>query len=577
MLNSASVQNRLLKNITILLTQRLGTKVEVDSIYLGLSTQHLHLYGLDIADQQQRPLLHVDTLTTNLSLWTLFRHPNRPHLEITYASIAGLNANLCTDSVSGRANFQFLIDSLKPKKKHHTERLTFQMERCQLRRIAVSYLNQPKNHFQHLLADTINYQLKRQQHQLTLGGITYLTDNHKPHKRTGHPHRGYFDPGHLHLKASLRLLCDHLDKDSLHVTLQKFHACDSTSGIDIHDLRMQVAATKSHIRLSDVDIRLPHTTLNIPQADILPPQPADSLPLRYSTDTITGQTLLTDIAQPFAPILNKFTTPLHLSLRLSGQGDEMRFHDINVHTPDNRLNLKADGTLHNLLAARQLNLHFHVHPMHATNNVTRQIINHFPVKKFMMQQLKALGNITYNGDIHIAWRKETFGGRLHTRIGSLAFNFQLDENTKILTGNLKTDSVNLVPLTNLEHLGTTACQSRFTFDYSKERTAAIRRQMGGKLPIGHVEAEIQKTKYKGIKIQNIHADIQSNGAIAQGNITLKGKRIDLLCAFTFTDTDSIQRLKYKPGIKLHKLSEEAKQEKAKRKQERRDKKSKKSQ
>jgi hypothetical protein len=214
--------------------------------------------------------------------------------------------------------------------------------------------------------------------------------------------------------------------------------------------------------------------------------------------------------------------------------------------------------------------------MHATNNVTRQIINHFPVKKFMMQQLKALGNITYNGDIHIAWRKETFGGRLHTRIGSLAFNFQLDENTKILTGNLKTDSVNLVPLTNLEHLGTTACQSRFTFDYSKERTAAIRRQMGGKLPIGHVEAEIQKTKYKGIKIQNIHADIQSNGAIAQGNITLKGKRIDLLCAFTFTDTDSIQRLKYKPGIKLHKLSEEAKQEKAKRKQERRDKKSKKS-
>ena len=58
------------------------------------------------------------------------------------------------------------------------------------------------------------------------------------------------------------------------------------------------------------------------------------------------------------------------------------------------------------------------------------------------------------------------------------------------------------------------------------------------------------------------ADITSDGAVAEGNIAIKGRHTDLLCAFSYTSTDSVNgKLKIKPGIRFHKLSEEDRQAK----------------
>ena len=84
-----------------------------------------------------------------------------------------------------------------------------------------------------------------------------------------------------------------------------------------------------------------------------------------------------------------------------------------------------------------------------------------------------------------------------------------------------------------------------------------------KLPIGTVQAKVDEVSYKKVKVKNLQADIESDGAVATGMITIKNRYTDVLCSFSFTSTDSIKsKLKVKPGIKFHKQTEEDKKARA---------------
>lgn len=86
----------------------------------------------------------------------------------------------------------------------------------------------------------------------------------------------------------------------------------------------------------------------------------------------------------------------------------------------------------------------------------------------------------------------------------------------------------------------------------------MRRLKGGKLPIGQVNAVVNEAKYKKVKVRNLMADIQSDGAVADGRLEMKGSRVDVLCSFSFTNTNEMRKTKIKPGIRFHKLSDEKK-------------------
>ena len=78
----------------------------------------------------------------------------------------------------------------------------------------------------------------------------------------------------------------------------------------------------------------------------------------------------------------------------------------------------------------------------------------------------------------------------------------------------------------------------------------MRKQKGGKLPMGEVKADIRKIGYRGINMKNIVADIQSDGAIANGDVTLMGNLTDLVLQFSFTNTDEMHKLKIKPKLQF---------------------------
>ena len=182
-----------------------------------------------------------------------------------------------------------------------------------------------------------------------------------------------------------------------------------------------------------------------------------------------------------------------------------------------------------------------------------QAINQFTVKKYMMYQIYAMGVVKYHGSFDILWRKEQFRGLLNTEKGDVDFEFQLDESTKYLSGRASTNALHLGDLFKMKNLGNIDCAATFKIDYSKQRTAAMRKEKGGKLPIGEVGADIRSVEYRNISLKNLMVSMESDGALAEGDVTMKGNMTDLMLEFSFTNTAEMQKVKVKPRLKYRHL------------------------
>ena len=109
--NSPSIQNKVQRKTTAILAQKLGTKVEIDSVSIDLLKGGVSLYRLALWDQKNVKMLNVDTVQVSLGIWAL----TQKNIEINKATLAGCKAvlyKLLPDTV---ANYQFIIDSLKRK------------------------------------------------------------------------------------------------------------------------------------------------------------------------------------------------------------------------------------------------------------------------------------------------------------------------------------------------------------------------------------------------------------------------------------------------------------------------------
>lgn len=103
----------------------------------------------------------------------------------------------------------------------------------------------------------------------------------------------------------------------------------------------------------------------------------------------------------------------------------------------------------------------------------------------------------------------------------------------------------------MRDIGPVTAKADFKFDISKPRTAIMRKKLGGKLPIGEVKAHVDEAKYKFVKVTNVDVNIVSNGAIAEGDLFTPGKFADISCAFSFTNTNEMQKTKIYPRVRFN--------------------------
>ena len=579
--NSTFVQDKLVSIATSALSKQFNTEIGIDHVGLNLLNMSACIEGIRIKDQQQRDMLKVKRIWGRLQPLALLKK----EILLRKCEMDSIDIHLIKPQ-DGPANYQFMLESSKKDSRHpkdSTKRSSFRfdLKDAVVRSIHVSYndanyeLSQAfYNHWRgthsitihhakvdwqrqtkkalvrwHLDSGTLTATLPKDgKKHIDIKGLELKSDCDLPRRNFGKPHHGDFDDRHFNLQADFAIDILHLDKDSVKLALTKGCVKDTIAGIDLTELKSDITICDKHVTLTNAIVQQVTTRLDIPKAHILLPDKKKGTSLSYNADLIKGRVMLKDISKPFAKVLHKFSIPLNLSVNLSGTNEGMLFKDIHVNTDDNKLTIDAMGMLRNLKDAHKLNLHFEVYQMKAKPGIKDKIINQFTVKKYMMYQVYALGVIRYSGSFDILWKKQQFRGLMNTEKGDVNFDFELDGNTKYLTGNASTDSLNLGELFQLNKISDIDCSASFKIDISKSRTAVMRKQKGGKLPIGHVKADIRKVGYRMIHMKNIVANIESDGAIADGDVTLKGSLTNLVVQFSFTNTEEMHKMKIKPKL-----------------------------
>ena len=582
--NSSFVQNKMIGFAAEAIKKELHAEVQIGSIGLNLLGQRASVNDVVIKDQQNRDMLRVKEIRANLRLLPLLRG----RVLLKELSVSDVDV-LVVQPEDGPANYQFILDATKKDKKNKKKKSTaFQLD---LRHALLKHLNVKYNDEDFQLDQAI-YSYWRGKHKLTvhhlqtdvtkqmkkdtidwhfdtgmvtatldddgnkrvdIKGLKVISDNHKPRRNTNRPYRGAYDRGHLDITVDMGIDILHYGKDTLSARLTNCCIMDTVTGIDFKDVTADISVRGKRVHLSDLMIQQASTKINVAAGDIMLPDKKKGTSLQYRADSITARVMLKDISQPFAPVLKKFSIPLNLRVSLSGTNKGMTFRGVHVNTDDMKFVVNATGIMRDLDKGRDFALHFDVHDMVAKPGIKDKIINQFTVKKYMMYQVYALGVIKYHGSFDILWRKEQFRGLLNTEKGDIDFDFQLDGNTKYLTGRASSNMLKLGELFDLKRIGTIDCSATFSIDYSKQRTAEIRKEKGGKLPIGKVTADIRQVEYRKITLKNIMTNIDSDGAVAKGDVTIKGSMTDLMLEFSFTNTTEMHKMKVKPRLKFRKM------------------------
>ena len=553
------------------LKETLRTHIEIDSVGFDIFGGDIRLFGLEIDDRQKRRMFDMDALEVHADVLPLLDS----RVNISSIEIRGLKANLFKERPDTAANYQFVLDAFKKEKKainirynssHYTlgllslsgaeysgeklEEIPREKLKLVIKDFETSWMGKTKKG---PVKNTLKIDhVKTKFPDMKVEGLHFKTDNSKPRRNTGRPKRGWFDAGHLDIVADLNITLKHLGKDSIVLSLDRGVARDTTAGFDVRKLQAKAKIVGKQVHLRDIVVQQIGTTVNIDTAYIKMPQKkkGDSI-FFYRTSLIKGRTQLRDISRPFAPVLSRFVLPLNFHTRMSGDANGMRFSDVFVWTDDKQLTINASGFIKNLKDKYKLNVHFDVNKMTARGGIKAKIINQFVVKKFMMKQVDRLGTIGYIGSFDVLWKREIFRGLLTSPHGNMSFTFQVDDLNKYLSGSVKSNSLALGKIMDMPDVGNVGASADFRFDISKPRTAKMRRLKGGKLPIGHINADIMQASYKFIKVKNMQVTIDSDGALATGHLFSPGKYVDLGCDFTFTNTDAMQKMKIKPRMSLH--------------------------
>lgn len=390
--------------------------------------------------------------------------------------------------------------------------------------------------------------------EISVDTMTYRRDNGRPHKRTGRPHRGYFDPGHINAVLNMKATVTCATTDSVKAEVQRLSAYDRASGLFVKDATALLMKRRDTLTLSDADIALQHTAIHINKVDGVLLRGTDGrfTDVLLSDCPVTARVTLHDIARPFAPVLSDFITPLHLSVTIGGTLNRMAFSNINISTRDKRLRLTAQGNMLDVLKGRELRLRFSDISLNARKGIKETIVGHFAkkVRMKMVRQMRKLGDISYRGQMAVYFRREDFSGTLFTKYGKADFAFTIDGNTKLMTGNIATDSLELGTVMNVKGLGYVNASATYSFSVASKRMRPVKHN--GRLPIGWLKAQVESVRFKRMNFSGITAMVHSDGATAEGEVFMPKKLFDISVMFWYTQTDSVQDLKFKPRLLKHK-------------------------
>ena len=484
LLHLPPVQTFLGSTVATALAQKFGTEVSVGKINLGFFNRII-IDDVKMLDQKGDSMIYASRLSAKVDLLPL----KDGKISVSSAQLFGLRANIYRQNAKSDMNIQFMLDSLASKDTTQHKPLDLRIGSVIIRHGSIAY------------------------NQRDIASAA-----------------GVFSPQHIGISnLSAHIALHHLTDNDIHLSIKKIAFTDK-SGLQVKNLRFKVNADKHQARLSDFQLELPKSNLEL--EDLIATYRTDekgkliSETLQFEGGIKPSLITLSDVAC-FAPILRKWNDALYIDTHFSGTSTSARIHQLHFKTQSGSILLKANAKASDW--NRKLHWLANIETLHVSDEGMEQIAANLGSKVKIPKEVLRLGNIYYKG-VASGKGKSQIGtkGVLRTDAGNVEIDAH--QNGKQLYAKVDTKGINLGKILDNAKLGIIA--AHLTAQGTKEHLVA--------------KGEIPLFDFNNYRFSNIRLDGSYNKGLIDGLASIADPNINL----QVTGKYSIPKKQYEAQLNL---------------------------
>lgn len=389
LLRIPAVQNYLGDVAANMLSEKIGSKVEVGRLDIGLN--RITMDDVQIYDQKSHKMIGATRLSAKVEILPLLKG----EVSISSAQVFGMKMNLYRQTPSSPLNCQYALDSLRSKKEEPSQ-LNLSIRSLIVRNGMVRY-------------DCLSA-----------------------------PQKDTFDPAHLYLTdLSGHFILSQLTNDNIDLSVKKL-SFKEQSGLNLCSMSFELTADKQKAKVKELQMALPNTTLELNDVTVNYQQKGDGI--NYSGNIAPSVIQPSDFSF-LQSSLTDYTSPVNLSAKFEGNKDLINVAGLNISSTDYQIQVQSDLSWRNG-ETPSLDAHITQASFHAGS--TLEILRDMGMKATIPVQLEKLGSTSFQGDLHSSPRAFIGKGELTTEAGTADMSFEHDGNS--FASHIKTEAFNMTGL-----------------------------------------------------------------------------------------------------------------------------------
>lgn len=456
LLHLPPVQGFLGREVSNALSAKLGTKVSVGRIDLGLLNRFI-IDDVVMLDQRGDSMLRASRVAAKIDLLAA----SKGKITVSSAQLFGLRANLYRKDANTAPNFLFVLDSLASKEPSSQSKLDIRINSLIIRNGSIKYDQQ----------DIAN-------------------------------HPGAFSPQHIYInKLSAHIVLNHLTNDSIDLYVKKLSLADK-SGLTISSLRTRLMANKREAQLTGFELNMPGTTLTLKDVWAkyrMGEKGLDKNSLSYGASIYQSRITLSDFAA-LVPEFKQSRNPFYLDLRAKGTDKQIEIPTLRLRAGNGSLNLDLNGFIKKYGTSYEWRTN--IANLNLRADGVKFIADNFNKRFTTPKELIRMGNIHYEGQARGIGKEITSKGNLASSAGNAYLDLSLRGNH--LKGTIQTDGFKLGDILDEPKLGDIA--TRIQVDGTKDDV--------------HAEGNIERITFDGYTYRDIIVDADYLRGIVEGNLKI---------------------------------------------------------
>lgn len=480
-LNLPFIQRQIADKVADILSEKIGTKVEIGSVNVGLLTRII-INDIKLTDKDNVTALKVGRVSASLD----FANILKGQISLHSAQLFSANAKLYKKDVDSTLNIQYVIDAFSSNDTTKSSTPNIRVNTFIMRHANITY-------------DIENLPVKK----------------------------GLFDINHISVKnAGCNVSLKALSEDSLNVTLKHFYATELNSGLGIKDLSLKCQANKSMMEIQNFSLALKNSSVEIPEAKIhLKNKDKDKSFAIEDGITINGTVNPVDFQCLTTKDIIIFPT-INLNAEIDGDDEKTEIRTLEITSDDHMLNLYFNGVIQNVMSD-SLSLSGVIRDLFMDKELIGKTLGVLSVDEKTINTLSNLGDVRIQSELHYGTHTMAANGSVRTDAGEILFDAGCEDKehitAKIQTGN---DNIALGRILNEESLGDLALSAYADLHLVKD----------SKLPNGNVTIDVPLFTYNGYSYENINitADNSYENANAEINVDDENVKLNAVVGHTLS-------------------------------------------